>query len=141
MFFPHLVFQHTGSDCMANIKHSPVPNTQNTSGGVNGRQHALWQEYESATGAVTGEDEDEKGADASDDADDFADVGDKDGDEQRHGDPQDGQRVAAAALKGQRGHAVTPPPPAQQRVLDHRPDGREQICCHTFTSGQIQIVM
>ncbi len=77
--------------------------------------------------SVTWEDEDEKGADPSDDTDDLADVWYEGGDEQRHRDPQDCQHVAAAAFKLQRHHAVTPPPPAQQGVLDHGSDLQERV--------------
>lgn len=69
--------------------------------------------------SVTWEDEDEKGADPSDDTDDLADVWHKYGDEKCYCYPQDCQYVSAAAFKLHRHCTVVPPPPAQQRVLDH----------------------
>lgn len=74
---------------------------------------------------VTWKDENKESADPSDDTDDLADVWHKHGDEHGHRYPQDRQHVAAAAFK-LRGHcAITPPPPAQQGVLDHRSDDQE----------------
>lgn len=72
--------------------------------------------------SATREDEDEEGADPSNDADDLTDVRHVHGDEQRHGDPRERQRVAAAPFKRRRHHAVMHPPPAQHGVLDHGPD-------------------
>lgn len=69
--------------------------------------------------SVTWEDEDEKGADPSDDTDDLADVWHKDGNEKCHCDPQDCQGITAAAFKLLCHYAITPPPPTQQGVLDH----------------------
>lgn len=71
--------------------------------------------------ALTGEDEDEEGADASDHADDLADVWDKHGDNQRGDEPQYRQNVATAVLQLRRRPAAAPSPAAQQRLLDHRP--------------------
>lgn len=69
--------------------------------------------------SLTGEDEDEEGADASDHADDLADVWDKHGDDQRGDEPQYRQNVAAAVLQLRRRPAAAPSPAAQQRLLDH----------------------
>lgn len=63
--------------------------------------------------ALTGEDEDEEGADASDHADDFTDVWDKHGNDQRGDEPQDCQSVAAAALQLRRRPAIAPSPAAE----------------------------
>lgn len=70
--------------------------------------------------SVTWENKDEEGADPSDDTDDLAYVWYKHSDEQRHGNPQDRQHVPTATFKLQCPHAITPPPPAQQGVLDYR---------------------
>lgn len=80
--------------------------------GENGR-------YRRARRTLTWEDENEEGADASDDTDDLADVWEKHGDDQRGYEPQHRQRVAAAFLKLRHPPAATPSPPAQQRLLDH----------------------
>lgn len=76
----------------------------------------------------TWKDEDEEGTDSSNDADDFADVGHKHGDEQCHCYPQDCQHIAAAAFCLHGHHTLTAPPPAQQRVLDHGSDMQEWVC-------------
>lgn len=74
------------------------------------------------TQRITWENKDKKGTDPSNDTDDFTDVWHKDGDEQRHRDPEHCQHVAAAAFKLRCHHAVTSPPPTQQGVLDHWSD-------------------
>lgn len=67
----------------------------------------------------TWEDEDEKGADPSNDTDDFTDVRYKHSDDKCHSYPHNCQQVPAAFFKLRQDHTITLPPPTQQRVLDH----------------------
>lgn len=68
----------------------------------------------------TGENEDEEGADPSDDADDLAHVGDVHGDEEGDGDPDDGEDDPAAALKRPGDDAPAVPLEAHHQVQDDR---------------------
>lgn len=67
------------------------------------------------------EDEDEEGADAPDELDDFADVGDEEGDGQRGSHPGDRQGHPAAPLLSLR-HCHGPALRACPQVLHHRSD-------------------
>lgn len=122
---PHLVLHDTGSDCMANTKQSP---RQQSEAEVSEAEVKCRGKADGAAErTLTWEDENEEGADASDDTDDLADVWEEHGDDQRGYEPQHRQRVAAAVLKLRRPPAATPSPPAQQRLLDHWPGLEEQV--------------
>ena len=68
---------------------------------------------------LTGEDEDEEGADPSDDPDDLTHVRNKHGDEESDGDPDHCKNHSALFLKGMCDHTVTPALNTLHQVQDH----------------------
>lgn len=98
---------------MANIKQSPV----HTNTGFN--RTSVTTDGLCITKRTTWKDKDEEGTDASDDADDLADVWYEHGNEQCHRYPQHCQCVSAAAFELHCHRAAAIPPPAEQQVLYH----------------------
>lgn len=108
----------TASVSIVKTKHKPIKTNQNIT--YNYKAVLSRPQYE----LPTRENKDEESADAPDDADDSAHVGDVHGNEEGDRDPDHGESHPAAALKGLGDDAPAVPSEAHHQVQDDRPDPR-----------------
>lgn len=85
----------------------------------------------------TRKDEDEKGADSSDDADDVRHVRDEHGDEKSEGDPGHRQKHSAATLERPSDDSPAMSLSSQHQVQDDRPVTNTQFCSHGLTQRRL----